>query len=372
VAALAVWAAPSVGAREVLGIRAAPWDDRFRIVLDMSDSTAYTARALTDPERIRIELPRTAIRDASPPKLDARVVLGLSAEALPDGTARIEIRLATALRHEVFTVPPGDGRPFRIVCDVFRAAAPAPAPPPAPAGGPTLSAGPWVVMIDPGHGGRDPGATHRQWREKEITLDVARRLAARLNREPGVEARLTRSRDTRVSLGRRVRRAEEAGADGFISVHVNGCRDRSAQGAEVFFLSVGGASDAAAREVEALENAAMEAGEDTVLAAIAGLPFGADLLQTDTLRRSSLLAETVLEKLESSGLAASRGVKQANFVVLRSARVPSALVEIGFLSHPGDARRLSRPAHRQALAETIADGVLEYRARFARQAPVSK
>jgi N-acetylmuramoyl-L-alanine amidase len=205
--------------------------------------------------------------------------------------------------------------------------------------------------------------------EKRITFDVAKRLKERLSREPGVVARLTREGDTGVALGRRVRRAEEDGADAFVSVHVNGCKDHSARGAEVFFLSLRGASDSATREVEKLENAAADAGEDTTLTAFAHLPFGADLLQTDTLRRSSLLAESILGALEASNFAASRGVKQANFAVLRSARIPSALVEIGFLSNPGVATRLASPEHREALAETIARGLLEYRSRYARQQP---
>jgi N-acetylmuramoyl-L-alanine amidase len=359
---LAAGSPPAMGeTRQLLRVRAAPWEDRFRVVLDLSAPSEYRSQVLTGPDRIVIEMPRTSAQGAPLPKIDEWMVTGLQVEDLPDSTARVEIALARALATEVFVVPAADGKPFRVVCDIFRPKEPE-----------RKVTGRWLVMIDPGHGGRDPGATARQMREKGITLDVARRLAKRLNREPGVVARLTRESDTRVGLKRRVQRAEAADADAFVSVHVNGCRDRSARGAEVFFLSVSGASDAAAREVEALENAAAEAGEDTVLAAIAGLPFGADLLQTDTLRRSSLLAESILNALERSDLAAARGVKQANFLVLRSARMPSALVEVGFLSNPGDARRLASPTHRQALAETIAKGLLEYRARYARQTPASK
>jgi len=356
---LAIGSPPAVGeTKQLLRVRAAPWEDRFRIVLDLSAPSEYRSQVLSEPDRIVIELPRTSALGAALPKIDEWMVTDLRAEELPDGTARVEIALARALTSEVFVVPAADAKPFRVVCDIFRPKEPE-----------RKVTGRWLVVIDPGHGGRDPGATAQQMREKGITLDVARRLANRLNQEPGVVARLTRESDTRVGLKRRVQRAEEADADAFVSVHVNGCRDRSARGAEVFFLSLSGASDAAAREVEALENAAAEAGEDTVLAAIAGLPFGADLLQTDTLRRSSLLAETILDALEQSDLAASRGVKQANFMVLRSVRVPSALIEVGFLSNPGDARRLASTEHRQALAETIARGLLEYRARYARQTP---
>jgi N-acetylmuramoyl-L-alanine amidase len=372
VLALAAASPAPAAAKKLLGIRSAPWEDRYRIVLDLSETTTYRSRVLTGPDRVVIEVPRTSIAGATMPVIKQKMVTGLSVTALADSTARVVIGLSGPLRCEVFTVAPGDGKPFRIVCDIYRPVPGAPAPKPkavAPAPAPAVPAKTkWVVEIDPGHGGRDPGAGQRL-AEKTITLDVARRLAERLNQEPGVMARLTRRADVRVGLKTRVRRAEDAGADAFVSVHVNGCKDRSARGAEVFFLSLAGASDAAGREVEALENAPGDAAEDTTLSAIAQLPFGVDLLQTDTMRRSSLLAESILGALEKSDLAASRGVKQANFVVLRSARIPSALVEVGFISNPGDADRLASPAHREALAVTIAQGLLEYRARYARQSP---
>jgi len=404
--------------RRLLGMRSGPWEDRFRLVFDLSEPTPYHSEVTSNPDRVVIRIPRMVGAGTPVPKLDPKLVSGVRVEDLPD-TLRVEIALTRALHCKVFTVPPGDGKPFRLVCDVYRAteapapvparampvAAPAPVPakatpapkettealtvprpakppaqpapmkppaakeepPPAPAGLKT-----WTLFIDPGHGGHDPGAMQGKLEEKRIALDVARRLAERLSREPGVVARLTREGDAGVPLGRRIRLAEEGGADAFVSVHVNGCKDHSARGAEVFFLSLRGASDAATREVENLENAALDAGEDTALTAFAQLPFGADLLQTDTLRRSSLLAESILGALETDDFAASRGVKQANFAVLRSARVPSALVEVGFLSNAGDAKRLASPEHRQALAETIARGLLEYRSRYARQQPGAK
>jgi N-acetylmuramoyl-L-alanine amidase len=227
---------------------------------------------------------------------------------------------------------------------------------------------PWVVVIDPGHGGRDPGAMHHQLSEKDIVFDVSQRLVARLNKEPGVKAHLTRERDVLMNLTKRVRKAEAVAADIFISVHVNGCPAQSARGAEVFYLSLKGADDVETRELATLENQARAEGEDPLLGEIAELPFAVDLIQTDTLRRSSLLAEAILDALCSEGLGASRGVKQANFVVLRSCRVPSALVELGFLSNPADAKNLKSAQHRQLLADRIAAGLLEYRGRYARHA----
>lgn len=390
--ALAMAAGPVLAARplprHLLGVRSGPWEDRFRIVFDLSEPSWYRSEVATDPDRVVIVIPRMVGEGTPAPKLDPRFVSGLRIDDLPDTTLRIEISLTRALRCQVLTVPADGAKPFRLVCDIYHPTEPKEAvkvpepvkppeaqePPPLKAPEPTKppalgTLGAWTIFVDPGHGGHDPGAVQGAMQEKRIAFDVAKRLTERLSREPGVTARLTREGDTGIALGRRIRRAEEGGADAFVSVHVNGCKDHSARGAEVFFLSLRGASDAATREVEILENAAADAGEDTALTAFAHIPFGADLLQTDTLRRSSLLAESILGALEVSDLAASRGVKQANFAVLRSARIPSALVEVGFLSNRGDAERLASPEHRQALAETIARGLLEYRSRYARQQP---
>ena len=175
----------------------------------------------------------------------------------------------------------------------------------------------------------------------------------------------TRETDQLIGLRDRVTRGEDLDGDVFVSVHVNGCRDRGARGAEVFFLSLRGASDAATRELASLENSAVPS-EDPMLREIADLPFAVDLIQTDTIQRSSLLSEAVLATLGDSGLAAARGVKQANFAVLRSCRMPSTLIELGFISNPGDAKQLAKASHRQALAETIANGLLEFRRQYAR------
>ncbi len=355
-ALLAGWeAAAEVPPTSLLGIRSAPWEDRFRIVLDLSAPATFPHQVLSAPDRVVIDLPETAAGEIPTPKIDEWMVASIIVSRQPQGAAQVVIGLAQPFDVKVFSVPAQDGKPFRVVCDIYR---------PRPA---ETTQEHWVVSIDPGHGGRDPGAVHQRLREKTVNLDVARRLAGQLNRVPGVVARLTRDRDTFVSLPRRQRKAEEAQADAFVSIHVNGCRSRAVRGAEVFFLSLKGATDAAAEEIAALENDAARDAEARLPGEIAELPFAVDLIQTDTLHRSSLLAESVLNHLVGSKLAANRGVKQASFAVLRSCRIPSVLIELGFISSPEDARQLAAPAHRQALAEAIATGLLEYREQYARR-----
>jgi len=348
---------PAAAGGRLTDVRAAPWDDRFRVVLDLTGEVDYHPWVLTGPDRIAIDLRHTPGDEFRLPRVNDWLVVRLRLNYLRSGTAQVVLDLSRAAKYKVFTLPAGNGKPHRIVCDVFR-----PAEPEDGAAG-----RPWVVVIDPGHGGRDPGAVEGRLHEKTIVLDVARRLAKRLNEQPDVIAYLTRERDVFMSLQRRVRKAQAAGADVFISVHVNGCRARSARGAEVFYLSLKGATNVAARELAALENKEAIEEEDPLLGEIADLPFAVDLIKTDTIRRSSLLAEAVLDALCAGGLAASRGVKQANFVVLRSCRVPSVLIELGFISNPLDARRLASESYRQALAENIVSGLLEYRQRYARR-----
>jgi len=344
------------GAAELLRIRTWGGDEHFRVVLDLSEPAVHEDRVVGDPDRVAINLRDSRAGDLAIPETGDWMVQRIRINRL-GMTVQVVLDLAGPARTKIFDLPPEGDRPARVVCDVFRPRArPKPERPPA-----------FVVVLDPGHGGRDPGAVHRRLQEKEIVLDVARRAAARLGREPGVEVHLTRQRDTFVSLAGRARRAQQENADIFISIHVNGARSGAPRGAEVFFLSLAGASDVAARELAALENAAVTEEADPLLGEIAELPFAVDLLKTDTVRRSSLLAEAILDRLVESRLAASRGVKQANFVVLRSCRVPSALVELGFLSNPEDARQLASDGHREALAGAIAEGVLEFRDRFARR-----
>jgi len=223
-----------------------------------------------------------------------------------------------------------------------------------------------VVVIDPGHGGNDPGASAKGLQEKEVCLDVARRLAALLGETPGYRPILTRSTDCLIPLRERMRFAEEKKADLFVSIHVNAAHSQAAQGVEVFFLSIGAASDQEARELARLENEA-DPGPTAQEEQFRQLPFMVDLRQSDTMLRSSRAAEVVLHVLTEQKLAEERGVKQAGFAVLKSLQVPSILVEIGFLSSPQDRANLRTADHRQRLAEALARGIELYFERYAPQ-----
>ena len=219
------------------------------------------------------------------------------------------------------------------------------------------------VVLDAGHGGDDHGAEGPAGLlEKELVLDVTRRLKARIESD-GVRVVLTRDDDVYVPLDERTAIANRAGADLFVSIHANAASARSARGVEIFFVALE-ASDDAARQLAERENAAFReaspASPDDPLASILG-----DLAAADQLRESDEFAR--LANKEVAALAASvpsRGVKQAPFVVLMGVSMPAALVEIGFITNPAEERDLASPRYRDRVADALARAVFEFADRY--------
>ncbi|MCP4005716.1 MAG: N-acetylmuramoyl-L-alanine amidase [bacterium] len=212
-----------------------------------------------------------------------------------------------------------------------------------------------IVVIDAGHGGDDLGARGRAGLvEKELVLSVANLLGSALQKR-GVVVFYTRERDEFVPLAARVQLANRAKADLFLSIHANAAPDTRVSGSESYFLSLD-ASDAEAMRVAMTENAVYkQEGTNPEGADIVGSILG-DLIRTDHLRGSSRVASAIQRKLAPlSG--DSRGVKQAPFVVLMGVNMPAALIEIGFLTHPAEERRLKQGKHQRAIATAIADAV---------------
>jgi N-acetylmuramoyl-L-alanine amidase len=363
-------AAPGQAAPVVLrSIRHSSDAARTRVVLDLSASATYRHFALGNPSRIVVEVSA------------AQAARGLSSQAVGDGhVSRVRVNA-----YSIFTLK----SPFRVVLDVKHGGAKAPAPAPAasapapegtrdapareaPAGDVpapsvperTPRTGPYVVAIDAGHGGEDPGARYHGTSEKDITLDLARALAAELESRPGVKPVLVRKGDYFIPLRKRWDLAERMEADIFISLHCNANPDPTARGTEVFFLSLKGASDAAAREVAARENEVDEkmgvVPEDPVTAIVN------DMIQTDVLLKSEHLAEECLRALLSLGTVYERGVKQAGFEVLKSPRMPSVLVEAAFISNKAENKLLRDGKWQEKLSERLAEGIDAYLRQVAR------
>ncbi len=216
--------------------------------------------------------------------------------------------------------------------------------------------GPRPIVIDPGHGGDDFGARSSDGVvEKDLTLAVARRLA-RILEQRGHAVRLTRDGDQNRALTDRTSLANRLEATVFVSLHANASAHSSVTGAETFYMSLDGASDAASARLADVENrGAVESTGRSTLDLILW-----DLAQAEVLNESSELALAVQRRLNEQLGTRDRGVKQAPFVVLTGATMPAILVEMGFLSNPGEAGKLSRTEYQQRLAEAIAAGVEDF------------
>jgi N-acetylmuramoyl-L-alanine amidase len=218
-----------------------------------------------------------------------------------------------------------------------------------------------LVVVDAGHGGRDPGATGPNGtREKHVTLRVARRLAELLRADPTLEVRMTRDRDTLIALHDRARFANRWKDEGqpavFISIHCNANESRSERGFETYFLSEARTTDA--RRVEAFENSSTQYEESLPEGAMAFILT--DLRQNHYLRESSEWARIIQDRLREMHPGPNRGVKQANFAVLRGTFMPSVLVEIGFISNRGEEQLLTDQGAQERIAQKLAAAVGDY------------
>jgi N-acetylmuramoyl-L-alanine amidase len=224
---------------------------------------------------------------------------------------------------------------------------------------------PLIVAIDPGHGGQDPGAIGQSGRrEKDVTLAVGRELARQINATPGLKAYMTRDKDVFIPLNRRAQLARAAKADIFVSIHADAAENRSATGASVYVLSLKGASSQRARWLADKENSADLIGGRMPQSGNTLASVLLDLTQSGHMKASEDAARHVLDSLGDVGN--TRRVERANFAVLRTADMPSMLVETAYISNPTEERLLTDPAYQRKLATAILRGVDTY---FLRQPP---
>ncbi|MCP5117082.1 MAG: N-acetylmuramoyl-L-alanine amidase, partial [bacterium] len=214
------------------------------------------------------------------------------------------------------------------------------------------------VVIDPGHGGRDTGTIGPTGlREKDISLDVAKRLAKLIDERMGSEVILTRSSDATMRLEARTQKANEVKADLFLSIHVNASRYRSVSGVETFYLNF--TRSRADLEVAARENAGSSKSIHELSDLVSKIALDDKVQESRDFAGSVQNAVHRLAK-KKNAKARNRGVKKAPFVVLIGAQMPSALVELGFISNPKDEKLMKNKKHRQAIAEALYEGVAAY------------
>lgn len=221
-----------------------------------------------------------------------------------------------------------------------------------------------IVVIDAGHGGKDPGAVSRTGTlEKRVTLATAKQLLRMISRAYGIRAVMTRGDDRRVSLRKRLEVAERHKADLFLSIHADAAKSKIASGASVYILSNKSASSEAARLLARRENKQVSVGDaslkdtDKELASIL-----IDLSQTAALNHSRALASSIVRSLGK--MAKNQNVEGAGFVVLKSPDMASVLIELGYLSNPKDEQNLKRSAYQKSMAKAIFVGIKDYLGRY--------
>jgi N-acetylmuramoyl-L-alanine amidase len=333
--------------------------DLVRVVFEASESVPF--RVQQETGRVTVSVPRDLV-DVSlqPARLAGGIVesvqflggkenvfavqLGPRFQSLKATEQEAPARLVLEL-----SSPPGEKPPAQA------AVARPPARPAEPAGGEAVR----TVVIDPGHGGENPGARGPGGSlEKDISLAIARKLRAELVNARGLQVFLTRDRDVDLELDDRTAIANNYKADLFVSIHANASRARGAKGAEVYFLSYQ-ASDDDSRRTAQLEGAAdplPEAQAGTDLALILW-----DMAQAEHLEESSALASRIQEELASVTGSEGRGVKQAPFRVLVGAAMPAVLVEVAFISNPEEEKLLDSEAYQGKVAASLARGIERYR-----------
>ena len=356
-------------------------NDKLRLVLDLSGPVQYKTFSLTSPDRLIIDVSGSRLTgDFSQLALDRTVIKSIRSGHYGTGDdTRIVLDLTAPVQLNSFLLGPQGDQGHRLVLDMSSTVhAPvqmAELPPPVPVKEPAKArtgGRDIMVVVDAGHGGKDPGAVgSRGEREKDVVLSIAQLLAKRLKREKGFDVRLVRNDDFFVPLRKRVEFAHKSNADMFISVHADAAPRLTASGASVFALSEGGATSATARFMAQRENGADLLGASSLLnlkdkdPMLAGVIL--DMSMNATIAASLQLGHTVLGSLEGITTLHQKRVEQAGFAVLKSPDVPSILVETGFISNSRDSQRLVTARHQQAVADGLFDGLQRY---FQRNPPV--
>ena len=346
--------------------------DYTRVVIDLSKQASYEYHllkkdpSLHKPRRFFID-----IKDSSPAptlKRDIAIndglLLRVRSAQYNKSTSRVVLDIESIEDYKVFSL----SNPFRIIIDLGGRPGGRHAPVKSAKKATKHDAAPLhkargkrkklLIVVDPGHGGKDPGAIGRKGlREKDITLKIAKMVAKDLSRKLGAKVILTRKRDTYVALEERTAIANSRNADLFVSIHINASRKRTARGIETYILNL--STNAEARRLAARENA-------TTTKGISDLEFILrDLVKTAKTNDSVRLASSVQGKLVTRlrrkySSIKGNGVKGAPFYVLVGTRMPSILVEVSFISNTREAKRLRSIKYLQEVASGITTGVVDY------------
>ncbi|MBU3656826.1 MAG: AMIN domain-containing protein [Rhodocyclaceae bacterium] len=405
----------AAAASSIVAVRVWPAEDYTRVTIEHKGLVKFTQSMVHNPERLVVDIEGIELNGVLK-GLGDKVGPGdpyirqLRAANYKPGVVRLVMDLKGEVAPQVFNLPPVGAYESRLVMDIYplvpqdplmqlvsskqapaketlkeaaepkikpevakpesaRPAVETEAPPKqadaVPARATKKSAKAVTIMLDPGHGGEDPGAIgSRGSMEKHVTLSIARRLRERIENDYGMKAALTRDGDFFVPLQTRVQKARRAKADLFVSIHADAWIKPEARGSSVFVLSEKGASSAAARYLAQKENDADKVGGVNFTVADPHLARTLmDLTQTATQNDSMKLGKSVLTNLGSVNALHKASVEQAGFAVLKAPDIPSILIETAFISNPEEEKRLNDEEYQEKLAEAIMRGIRQYLAK---------
>ncbi|ATM87178.1 MULTISPECIES: N-acetylmuramoyl-L-alanine amidase AmiC [Yersinia] len=371
----------------IIAVRVWPSSTYTRVTLESSTPLKYKQFALKNPDRIVVDIEgvhldsvlkeiSNQVQSSDPYLKQARV------GQFDKNTVRLVLELKQSISPQLFTLKPFAKFRNRLVVDLYpeqgstsveddpllalledynKGNVERNLPAEAPKAGKAGRDRPIVIMLDPGHGGEDPGAIGRnKTREKDIVLQIARRLRALIQKEPNMRVFMTRNEDVFIPLKVRVAKARKQRADLFISIHADAFTSQAARGSSVFALSTKGATSTAAKFLAQTQNEADQIGgvsksgdrylDHTMI----------DLLQTATISDSLKFGKEVLNRMGKINKLHKNSVDQAGFAVLKAPDIPSILVETAFISNLEEERKLRTSHFQQQVAESIFAGIKAY------------
>ena len=352
-----------ISASEISSVRLWRAPDHTRIVFDVSDTVDYNIFYLNNPDRLVIDI-ANAVQRGSFEHLDlsGSPIAKIRTAVRNNTDLRVVLDLTASIDPKYFTLKANEQYSDRLVIDLYDKKRPVSRSVKEVI---KQSNRKIVIAIDAGHGGEDPGALGpKRIREKNIALQIARRIDALFDKDPNYDGLLVRGGDYYLAHRKRTQIARDNRADFFISIHADAFTDPRAYGASVYALSNKGATSETARFLATKENRADLIGgasslnlgdRDDMLAGVL-----IDLSMTATLSSSLDAGQYVLKQMGSVARLHKKKVEQAGFLVLKSPDIPSLLIETGFISNPKEARQLSNKAYQQKMAKAIFRGLDQY------------
>jgi N-acetylmuramoyl-L-alanine amidase len=359
-AILGLLAASSAWAVEVHDVRLWRAPDHTRIVFDLTGPSEHKLIVLDNPRRIVLDMQDTSLKvNLDTLKLDNTPVARIRSGVRDGDDLRVVLDIRATVNPRSFILKANDKAGDRLVLDLYDRETKTPAVKKSVKQSAKRNI---IIAIDAGHGGEDPGALGPgRLQEKDVVLGIAKELNALFKADKGFHPTMIRSGDYYVSLRGRRDLARKRQADLFVSIHADAFRRKEANGASVYALSTRGATSTAARYLAQRENSADLVGgvsladKDDVLAGVL-----ADLSMTSTLDTSLKLGDKVLRNVDTVAKLHKRNVEQAGFAVLKSPDIPSILVETGFISNPGEAKKLATSSYRKKMARAIHRGIVDW------------